>query len=143
MCSESLERTIAKVKDDASLNLRAIIVVDLFGQIANYPDLVPIARKHGLKIIADTAQSFGGTLNGQHPCFWVDIMITSFFPAKPLGCYGDGGAVFTNNSDFNTSLDSLRVHGRGVNKYDNISICLLYTSPSPRDQRGSRMPSSA
>ena len=124
MCPKSLERTIKKTLSDGILKPRAVIVVDLFGQIANYPLLAPIAKKHSLKIISDAAQCFGSTLNNHHPSHWADIMTTSFFPAKPLGCYGDGGAVFTNNSHLRELIDSLRVHGRGTNKYDNIYIGL-------------------
>ncbi len=124
MCPESLERTLQKTTSDGTLTPRAVIIVDLFGQTANYPLLAPIAQKYNLKIISDAAQSFGATLNGMHPSHWADIMTTSFFPAKPLGCYGDGGAVFTNDPDIKDILDSLRVHGRGIDKYDNIYIGL-------------------
>jgi len=124
MCAESLERTIKAINSQSELTNRAIIVVDLFGQIANYPKLKPIAQQYNLKIISDGAQSLGSTLDGFHPMHWADIMTTSFFPAKPLGCYGDGGAVFTNNAELNESLDSLRIHGRGHNKYDNVRIGL-------------------
>ena len=124
MCPESLRRTIENISSNGEMQPRAIIVVDLFGQLANYPEIVPIAHEHGLKIISDSAQGFGATLNGKHPNFWADIMTTSFFPAKPLGCYGDGGAVFTDNAELKMILDSLRVHGRGKNKFDNIRIGL-------------------
>ena len=124
MCEKSLERTIKSTLSDGNLRPKAVIVVDLFGQSANYPLLTPIAKNYGLKTISDAAQSFGTTLKGQSPCNWVDIMTTSFFPAKPLGCYGDGGAVFTNNKTLYESIDSLRIHGRGQDKYDNVSIGL-------------------
>ena len=124
MCEKSLERTIKSTLSDGPLSSKAVIIVDLFGQSANYPVLTPIAKKYGLKIISDAAQGFGTTLNGQTPCHWADIMTTSFFPAKPLGCYGDGGAIFTNNKALHESIDSLRVHGRGSDKYDNIAIGL-------------------
>ena len=124
MCEKSLERTIKSTLSDGSLRPKAVIVVDLFGQSANYPLLTPIAKNYDLKTISDAAQSFGTTLKGQSPCQWVDVMTTSFFPAKPLGCYGDGGAVFTNNKTLYDSIDSLRIHGRGTDKYDNVSIGL-------------------
>ena len=124
MCEKSLERTIKSILSDEALRPKAVIIVDLFGQSANYPALTPIARKYGLQIISDAAQSFGTTLDGHSPCHWADVMTTSFFPAKPLGCYGDGGAVFTNNKTLNESMDSLRIHGRGQDKYDNVSVGL-------------------
>jgi len=124
MCAGSLGRTIQSTLSEGILTPRAIIIVDLFGQIANYPLLVPVARNHGLHIISDAAQAFGATLNGQHPSHWADVMTTSFFPAKPLGCYGDGGAIFTNNENLKEKIDSLRIHGRGTDKYDNIHIGL-------------------
>ena len=124
MCEKSLERTVKSILSDETLRPKAVIIVDLFGQSANYPALTPIARKYGLQIISDAAQSFGTALDGHSPCHWADVMTTSFFPAKPLGCYGDGGAVFTNNEKLNASMDSLRIHGRGQDKYDNISVGL-------------------
>ena len=130
----SLESAILGVKAKGEFTPRAIIAVDLFGQSADYVSIAKIAKEYGLKLVADSAQGFGTTLNGKHPVNWADVTTTSFFPAKPLGCYGDGGAVLTNNTELSGIMDSLRIHGKG---------CLLYTSPSPRDQRGSRMPSSA
>jgi len=122
LCAKSLERSIESIISQGKLTPRAVIVVDLFGQIANYPSLKPISTKYDLKIISDAAQSLGSTLDGFHPSHWADIMTTSFFPAKPLGCYGDGGAVFTNQSSLKEAMDSLRVHGRGNDKYDNVRI---------------------
>lgn len=111
---EHLEASILDVKAAGQLVPRAIIAVDLFGQPADYPVLADIARRHDLKLVADSAQGFGCTLHGQHPMQWADVVTTSFFPAKPLGCYGDGGAVLTNDaSDFDL-MDSLRVHGKAV-----------------------------
>lgn len=124
MCEDSLERTIQSTLTEGSLTPRAVIIVDLFGQIANYPLLAPIARNYGLHIISDAAQAFGASLNGQYAAHWADVMTTSFFPAKPLGCYGDGGAVFTNDENLKATIDSLRIHGRGTDKYDNIHIGL-------------------
>ena len=124
MCAHSLERTIQSTLSTGALTPRAVIIVDLFGQIANYPLLAPIARKYDLHIISDAAQAFGATLNGQYANHWADVMTTSFFPAKPLGCYGDGGAIFTNDEQLKETIDSLRIHGRGTDKYDNIYIGL-------------------
>ena len=84
-----LEAAILAVKAEGKLTPRAIIAVDLFGQPADYPALSAVATRHGLKLIADSAQGFGGTLDGHHPLRWADVTTTSFFPAKPLGCYGD------------------------------------------------------
>lgn len=108
----SLERAIEAVRSDGTLTPRAVIGVCLFGQAANYPVLAGIAHHYGLKIIADSAQGFGTTIDGQHPIEWVDITTTSFFPAKPLGCYGDGGAVLTNDSALWDVMDSLHIHGK-------------------------------
>ena len=109
-----LEAAVEAVLAAGELKPRVVIAVDLFGQPADYPRIAEIARKHGLKLIADTAQGFGCTLNGRHPVEWADVATTSFFPAKPLGCYGDGGAVLTNDDDMAQLLDSLRVHGKAV-----------------------------
>jgi len=109
-----LDAAIAAVKAEGRLTPRAIIAVDLFGQPADYPALAAVARKHGLKLIADSAQGFGCTLEGRHPIHWADVTTTSFFPAKPLGCYGDGGAVLSKDAGFHDLLVSLRVHGQAV-----------------------------
>ena len=109
-----LDAAIAAVKADGKLTPKAIIAVDLFGQPADYPAISAVAKKHGLKLIADSAQGFGCTLNGQHPIHWADVTTTSFFPAKPLGCYGDGGAVLTNDDELAQLMDSIRVHGKAV-----------------------------
>ncbi len=107
-----LDAAIEQVKREGKMKPKVVIAVDLFGQPADYPAIAAIARKHDLKLIADSAQGFGCTLNGKHPIEWADVVTTSFFPAKPLGCYGDGGAVQTNDDDFWELLDSLRVHGK-------------------------------
>jgi dTDP-4-amino-4,6-dideoxygalactose transaminase len=101
-----------------------IIPVDLFGQAADYDSLADIAEKHGLWIMADAAQSFGGTYKGRKVGTLAETTTTSFFPAKPLGCYGDGGAVFTENLDLLKILQSLRVHGQGsdADKYKNVRV---------------------
>jgi dTDP-4-amino-4,6-dideoxygalactose transaminase len=118
----ALERAIITVKDEGKLTPRVVIAVDLFGQPADYPAISAIARKHGLKLIADSAQGFGCTLNGKHPLHWADVATTSFFPAKPLGCYGDGGAILTNSDEDAALLRSYAVHGQGEDRYDNIRI---------------------
>lgn len=122
MCPESLKKAIEEVKAKGELTPRAVIAVDLFGQSADYKSIAPIAREAGLKIIADSAQGFGTTLDGKHPLHWVDVTTTSFFPAKPLGCYGDGGAVLTDDDEMAAIMDSLRIHGKGTDKYDNVRV---------------------
>jgi dTDP-4-amino-4,6-dideoxygalactose transaminase len=110
----ALDAAIAAVKAKGELTPRAVIAVDLFGQPADYPAIAEVTRKHGLKLIADSAQGFGCTLNGEHPIHWADVATTSFFPAKPLGCYGDGGAVLCKDERLHDLLVSLRVHGQAV-----------------------------
>jgi dTDP-4-amino-4,6-dideoxygalactose transaminase len=114
MDAASLDAAIEAVKAKGDLTPRAIIAVDLFGQPADYPAIAAVAKKHGLKLIADSAQGFGCTLDGKHPIHWADVATTSFFPAKPLGCYGDGGAVLSKDARFHDLLVSLRVHGQAV-----------------------------
>ena len=122
LCPVDLERRIIKVIGEGKLKPKAIVAVDLFGLPADYPAIVAIAKKYGLKIIEDAAQGFGGEIDGQRAGSFGDIATTSFFPAKPLGCYGDGGAIFTNNDDYAALLRSYRVHGKGSDKYDNVRI---------------------
>lgn len=107
-----LEAAIDAIKAGGKLTPKAVIAVDLFGQPANYPEISRITRTHGLKLISDSAQGFGSTLNNEHPIKWADVTTTSFFPAKPLGCYGDGGAVMTNDDALADLIDSLRVYGK-------------------------------
>jgi len=109
-----LEAAIAAVRAEGRLRPAAVIAVDLFGQSADYPRLAAICRREGLKLIADSAQGFGCTLDGRHPAHWADAATTSFFPAKPLGAYGDGGAVLTDDAALWERMDSLRVHGKAV-----------------------------
>lgn len=111
---ESLQAAIEAVKRENRLTPRAVIAVDLFGGPADYPAISRICAKHGLKLIADSAQGFGCTLGGHHPIHWADVATTSFFPAKPLGCYGDGGAVLSKDERLHDLLVSLRVHGQAV-----------------------------
>jgi len=109
-----LEAAIAEVKAQGKLTPKVVIAVDLFGQPADYPAIKAICDREGLKLIADSAQGFGCTLDGKHPLHWADVATTSFFPAKPLGCYGDGGAVLTNDAVLWDLMDSYRVHGKAV-----------------------------
>lgn len=104
------------------LTPRGVIAVDLFGLPADYDRINSIAREHGLFVIEDAAQSFGAEYNGRKCCSLADIGCTSFFPAKPLGCYGDGGMCFTDDKDLAEKMRSIRVHGKGVDKYDNARI---------------------
>jgi len=110
----SLEAAIEAVWAAGELAPKAVIAVDLFGQPADYPAIAQVARRHGLKLIADSAQGFGGMLKGRHPIHWADVAATSFFPAKPLGAYGDGGAVLCKAARLHDILVSLRVHGQAV-----------------------------
>ena len=110
----ALDAAIEAVKAQGKLTPKAVIAVDLFGQPADYPAISAVAKKHGLKLISDSAQGFGCTLAGQHPIHWADVTTTSFFPAKPLGCYGDGGAVLCKDERLHDLLVSLRVHGQAV-----------------------------
>lgn len=119
---QSLEKAIHKVAKDKKLTPRVIVAVDLFGQPANYTAIKKIAEKNNLLILEDGAQGFGGKIGDKRACSFGDISTTSFFPAKPLGCYGDGGAVFTNSDEWAELLRSLRIHGKGSNKYDNVRI---------------------
>jgi dTDP-4-amino-4,6-dideoxygalactose transaminase len=122
ICPIDLEKRIQNVIAEGQLIPKAIIAVDLFGLPANYPELTKIAEKYNLKLIEDAAQGFGGSINGQKAGSFGDIATTSFFPAKPLGCYGDGGAIFTDNDEYAELLKSYRVHGKGSDKYDNVRI---------------------
>jgi dTDP-4-amino-4,6-dideoxygalactose transaminase len=106
------------------LNPKAVMAVDLFGLPADYEAIGKIALEHGLKVIDDAAQSFGATCRNRKIGMMGDVTATSFFPAKPLGCYGDGGAVFTDDDDLAALVFSLRNHGAGVDRYDNVRIGL-------------------
>lgn len=118
----SLECMIKKTIDEGELTPKVIIAVDLFGQPAWYSEIKKIAEKYHLYILEDAAQGFGGAIEEVKTCAFGDISITSFFPAKPLGCYGDGGAIFTNNDEWSELLRSMRVHGKNTSKYDNVRI---------------------
>jgi dTDP-4-amino-4,6-dideoxygalactose transaminase len=104
------------------LTPKAVIAVDLFGLPADYPRIKRIAGEHGAIVIEDAAQSFGAELKGKKACSLTSVGCTSFFPAKPLGCYGDGGMCFTDDAQLAAVMDSLRVHGKGSDKYDNVRI---------------------
>ena len=104
------------------LKPRGIIPVDLFGQPADYGRINAIAKQHDLFVLEDACQSFGGELNGRKACSLADVAATSFFPAKPLGCYGDGGMVFTDSDELAEKMSSIRVHGQGCDKYENVRI---------------------
>ena len=118
----SLEAAVEAVAAEGRLAPKVVIAVDLFGQPADYPAISAICRRRGMKLIADSAQGFGCTLNGRHPLSWAHAATTSFFPAKPLGAYGDGGAVLTDDAELHAVLVSLRNHGAGVDRYDNVRI---------------------
>ncbi len=122
ICPLDLEKQIQRVITEGKLVPKAIIAVDLFGLPANYPEIERLAEIYNLKLIEDAAQGFGGSINARRVGSFGDLATTSFFPAKPLGCYGDGGAVFTNNDEYAGLLRSYRVHGKGNDKYDNVRI---------------------
>jgi UDP-2-acetamido-2-deoxy-ribo-hexuluronate aminotransferase len=125
-----LRQEIIKVKNgdkitrafSKSLTPKAIISVDLFGLCADYDAIGAVAKEFGLFVLEDAAQSFGATYKGKKACRFGDMAATSFFPAKPLGCYGDGGAVFCNDKEMLDILKSLRIHGQGSDKYENVRI---------------------
>lgn len=118
-----LEEAIINVKDEGKYNPKMVVAVDLFGLPADYRKIRPICEKYGLLLLEDGAQGFGGSMDGKRACSFGDISTTSFFPAKPLGCYGDGGAVFTDNDEWAEYIRSIVVHGKsGNDKYNNIRI---------------------
>jgi UDP-2-acetamido-2-deoxy-ribo-hexuluronate aminotransferase len=114
--------SLGRYPKTAHLQPKGIIPVDLFGQAAAYDAIHAIAREHGLFVLEDAAQSFGATYKGKRAGALSEMAATSFFPAKPLGCYGDGGAVFTDNDDLAEVLTSIRVHGQGSHRYENVRI---------------------
>ena len=123
-----LERAVQAVLAEERLRPRVVVAVDLFGLPADYQAVRAVADKYGLLILEDGAQGFGGSVipsaakESLCACSFGDIATTSFFPAKPVGCYGDGGAVFTDNDEWAALIDSYRVHGKGQFKYDNVRI---------------------
>lgn len=111
-----------KLAKESGLNPRVVVAVDLFGQPADYPAIRKECEKYNLLLLEDGAQGFGGAIGDQKACSFGDISTTSFFPAKPLGCYGDGGAIFTDNDEWASLIRSYAVHGKGSMKYDNVRI---------------------
>ena len=123
LCPESLERQIKAVLAEGKLTPRAVVAVDILGNPCDYDAIIPICEKYGLILIEDAAQSFGATYKGKKCCSFGQIATTSFFPAKPLGCYGDGGAIFVDDDELANVIRSICVHGKGPRgKYDNIRV---------------------
>ena len=123
ICPESLERQIKAVLAEGKLTPKAVIAVDILGNPCEYDVLIPICEKYGLILIEDAAQSFGATYKGKKCCAFGQIATTSFFPAKPLGCYGDGGAIFVDDDEMAHVIRSICVHGKGPRgKYDNVRV---------------------
>lgn len=119
-----LGKQVDRVKSEGKLTPRGVIPVNLFGLAPDFDEIAKVTKPNGLFVLEDTAQGFGGLYKGRVSGSLGDISSTSFFPAKPLGCYGDGGAVFTSDDDLAAKMRSLRVHGQGVDKYDNVRIGL-------------------
>lgn len=113
-----------KLAQDKNLKPKAIIPVDLFGLPADYNEIQKVANENNLFVLEDAAQGFGGEVKGKKAGSFGDVAATSFFPAKPLGCYGDGGAIFTNDDEIANNMKSIRIHGGGVDKYDNVRVGL-------------------
>lgn len=123
MDPDKLQQAIEQVRSEGNLTPKAVVAVDLFGQTADYDRILPLCKQYGLLLLEDGAQGFGGSLHGKRACSFGDIGTTSFFPAKPLGCYGDGGAIFTDNDEWAALIRSLAVHGKsGQDKYNNIRL---------------------
>ena len=121
MDAGSLARSVEQARAQG-LRPAAVIPVDLFGLVADHDAIGEVAHAEGMRVIADAAQSFGAERHGRRAGSFGDIATTSFFPAKPLGCYGDGGALFTGDEGLAAVIDSLRVHGKGSEKYDNVRV---------------------
>ena len=119
---ELIEDKITEINSKTNLNVKAVIAVNIFGLPADYNAISKVCNKYNLEIIEDAAQSFGGEYKGVKSCNLSSLSCTSFFPAKPLGCYGDGGAIFTSDEQLYDKLYSIRIHGKGKHKYDNINI---------------------
>lgn len=124
LCNRSLAEAIAAIRAEGALRPRAIIPVDLFGQPADYAAISALAAGEQMIVIADAAQSFGASLHGTSVGRLARVTTTSFFPAKPLGCYGDGGAMLCDDTDLADRLRSLRNHGQGADRYDNVRVGL-------------------
>lgn len=119
---EKLVEMINKIKAEGEFTPKAVIAVDLFGLPADYEKLEAICKLNNLKLLEDGAQGFSGRIGNKYSCSFGDAATTSFFPAKPLGCYGDGGAIFTNDHETAALIRSYAVHGKGESKYDNVRI---------------------
>ncbi len=120
---ESLERQIQAVLAEGTLTPKVVVAVDILGNPCDYDAILPICEKYGLFLIEDAAQSFGASYKGKRCCSFGQIATTSFFPAKPLGCYGDGGAIFTDDDQVDKLCRSICVHGKGPGgKYDNVRV---------------------
>lgn len=117
-----LEEAVRFVENETDLLPRAVVAVDLFGLPADYPAIREVCERHGVLLLEDGAQGFGGSIDGKMACSFGDVSTTSFFPAKPLGCYGDGGAVFTDSDEWAGLIRSFAVHGKGSMKYDNVRV---------------------
>ncbi len=118
-----LRRAIEEVKKEGKLNLKAIIAVDIFGSPCEYDEIMNIAKEYGMKVLSDSCQSYGSVYKGKRAGSIADMTATSFYPTKPLGCYGDGGAVFSNSNDENEIVKSCRVHGMSPeDHYDNVRL---------------------
>jgi len=117
-----IEDAILRLKEEGKLNPKVIMPVDLFGLPAKYDVIDEIATKYGLYVLEDAAQGFGGKFNNKVAGSFGHVAGTSFFPAKPLGCYGDGGAIFTNDDELFNVMKSIRIHGGGSDKYDNVRL---------------------
>jgi len=124
MDPESLKAAVEMVKAEGKLRPSAVIAVDLFGQMADYPAIKAICDRHRMKLISDAAQGYGATLDGKHSIEWADASTISFYPAKPLGCYGDGGAVLVKDAAMRDLIKSYRVHGEGKARYEYARIGL-------------------
>ncbi|MFQ7970334.1 MAG: DegT/DnrJ/EryC1/StrS family aminotransferase, partial [Eggerthella lenta] len=117
-----LEEAVRFVEDGTDLAPRVVVAVDLFGLPADYPAIREVCERHRMLLLEDGAQGFGGSIGSRMACSFGDVSTTSFFPAKPLGCYGDGGAVFTDNDEWAELVRSYAVHGKGSMKYDNVRV---------------------
>lgn len=124
LSADALEQAVRNVQKEGKQRPKAVIAVDLFGQPADYSGIRSITDTYGLLLLEDAAQGFGGRIGEKRACSFGDISATSFFPAKPLGCYGDGGAVFTDHDKWAQLMRSYHVHGKGTGKYDNVRIGL-------------------
>lgn len=123
LCPKSLERQIKAVLAEGKLKPKAVVAVDILGNPCDYDAIIPVCEKYGLILIEDAAQSFGASYKGKKCCSFGQIATTSFFPAKPLGCYGDGGAIFVDDDELAAAIRSVCVHGKGPKgKYDNVRV---------------------